>query len=121
MGPDEFNAVADWLDENSRLPRMANRLWRQIHRFVHPESGEILRSRDELAELIGVTPREISTVMNELARINAVYAERVRIPGMRGPGAVRWFLHPCCGTHLPKEPREVVQAASPKLRLVESA
>lgn len=118
LGPEEFNLVADWLDDHSKMPRLAGKVWRQLHRFIDPVTNEILRGRDELAELAGAYPQDISTVMNELVSTGAVLAERKRVAGMRGPGAVRWYLNKRIACCLPGRAREKAQADSPSLRLV---
>jgi hypothetical protein len=118
---EDFNAVADWLEEHSCSPRVASRLLRQMLRFVHPTTQEILRSREELAELVGCTPREVSRVMQEMVSIQAVRRERRPVEGVRGPGVVRWYVNPRLGTHLPREARRVARANAPDLHLVERA
>jgi hypothetical protein len=116
---EDFIAVADWLEEHSRSPRAATRLLRQMLRFVHPTTQEVLRSREELAQLAKTTPAEVSIIMNELLTIQAVRRERVPVKGMRGPGVVRWYVNPRLGTHLPKELRKLAHAQAPELKLVE--
>jgi hypothetical protein len=118
---EDFNAVADWLEEHSRSPRAAIRLLRQMLRFVHPTTQEVLRSREELAELVGCTPREVSRLMHELLSIQAVRRERRPVEGMRGPGTVRWFVNPRLGTHLPKGLRRMAYDQAPELKLVKPA
>jgi hypothetical protein len=118
---DDFDAVSDWLEKNSRSPHVAVRLLRKILRFVHPTTQEILRSREELAELIGCTPREVSRVMQEMVSIQAVRRERRPAEGMRGPGVVRWHVNPRLGTHLPKDLRKQAYGQAPELKLVEPA
>jgi hypothetical protein len=117
----QFNAVADWLEEHSARPRMAVRLFRHLLRFVDPRTDEILRTRDELAKLVKARPADVSTVMNELVAIGAVRRERERVPGLKGPGMVRWYLSPLVATHLPLKARERAQAEAPVLELVPPA
>ncbi len=121
MGAVEFNAVADWLEEHSRRPRLAARLWRKLLLYVRRDTNEIVKTRDELAELLGVRPSEISEVMRDLERVHAIRAERVRVPGVKGPGIVRWYLSEHVATTLPGAARDRAQAEAPKLRLVEPA
>jgi hypothetical protein len=115
---EDFNAVADWLEEHSRSPRAAVRLLRQMLRFVHPKTQEVLRTREELAELAKTTPDEVSLIMNELLSIQAVRRERVPVKGMRGPGVVRWSVNPRLGTHFPKDLRKIAYDRAPELKLV---
>jgi hypothetical protein len=117
MAAEQFNAVADWLEEHSTRPRMAVRLFRHLLRFVDPRTDEILRTRDELAELVKARPTDVSTVMNELVAIGAVRSERVPVPGLKGPGMVRWYLSPLVASHLPLKARERAQAEATALEL----
>ena len=115
---EDFNAVADWLEEHSRSPRAAIRLLRQMLRFVHPTTQQVLRTREELAELAKTTPDEVSIIMNELLSIQAVRRARVPVKGMRGPGVVQWYVNPRLGTHLPKDLRRMAYDQAPALKLV---
>ena len=42
-----------------------------------------------------------------------------RVPGLRGPGPVRYLMNPRVGTHLSGEARRQAQADAPRLALVE--
>jgi hypothetical protein len=117
MAAEQFNAVADWLEEHSRRPRLALRLFRHLLRFVDPRTDEILRTREELAELVKARPDDVSTVMAELVKVGAVRQERVRVPGMKGPGIARWYLNPTIATSRPVSDRQRAQAEAPVLNL----
>lgn len=86
--------------------------------FLVPETGEVLLRRDQFADELGVAPRVVSTIMSELVAFGAMRRERVRIAGMRGPGAVRYFVNPNAGTHMSGKARDDAQAAHPVLELV---
>jgi len=107
-------AVVQWIYDNSTRPHKANILWALIFDHVHPHTGEIMLSRDELAERIGDQPRSVSTLMSEFASINAI--ER-RKEGRQ----VKYFLNPNIATHLPgAAAREAArEAAGPLLTLME--
>ena len=82
-----------------------------------PEQGlrlEILATRQELADMIGIEPRTVTEIMSELEAVGAVYRQR------RGR-VVRYFVNPILGTHLSGAARDKAQAAAPELRLVELA
>ncbi len=87
-------AVIDWLSENSRYPKMAVRLWGYLLDAIRYDTGEVLKSRAELAERLGIEPRTVSELMTELASINAVRRER------QG-NKVRFYLNASIATHLP--------------------
>src|SRR5690349_12654757 len=78
-----------------------------------------LAVRDELAADLGVTANHVSRIMSELERIGAITRLRVRVPGLRGPGPVRYLMNPRVGTHLSGEARRQAQADAPRLVLVE--
>jgi hypothetical protein len=115
MGPVEFDLVCEWLEENSKRPRMAMRLFRKLFQFIDPRTQEILRTRDELAELVGAKPTDISQIMGELIGIGVLRRERIPVPGLKGPGAVHWYMNPWVATHLAGKARERAQAAAPPL------
>jgi hypothetical protein len=113
---DKFDAVCEWLETESDFPRMAPRLFRKLLKFLNPADQQILLTREEMAELVEAHPQHVSTVMNELLFIGAVRRERVRVPGLRGPGVVQWYLNPTIGTHLRKKARQRAQAEASELK-----
>lgn len=44
-------------------------------------------------EAVGIRPAEVSAIMGELARCNAIFTERRRVEGVRGPGQVLYFMN----------------------------
>jgi hypothetical protein len=110
----QFDAVNDRLADNSSTPVVAMRLWAKIIGLLDKETGEILASRAELAELVGTHPDEVSRIMGELVKMNAVIRER-----RPANGPVKYFLNPRVGTHLAKDARKLAQRDAPKLALVE--
>jgi DNA-binding transcriptional ArsR family regulator len=87
-------AVIDWLSENSRYPKAAVRLWGHLLDALRFDTGEVLKTRAELAELLAIEPRTVSELMTELNSIHAVRRER------RG-NRVRFYLNAHIATHLP--------------------
>lgn len=84
--PEGNRAVVRWLRENSERPIAAMNLWSLLLAKLHQGTGQVLLSRSELAGEVGVTPREITFIMKELADIDAVSR---RPDGSR----VRYFLN----------------------------
>ena len=70
--PEGNRAVVRWLRENSERPIAAMNLWSLLLERLHHGTGQVLLSRGELAGEVGVTPREITFIMKELADIDAV-------------------------------------------------
>lgn len=92
-------AVAIWEAIHS-LPNIARR--NQVHRafdlicaYVERETNEVLLSREDLARMIGTLPRHISEIMRTLQDLGVIsHTERRRVPGVRGPGEVVYFVNP---------------------------
>ena len=86
--------VIRWLHRHSKRPQKATELWAHLFEVLRLDTGEILRSREELALRVGISVQNVSELMGELASINAVRKER------RGRG-VRYFMNANVATHLP--------------------
>lgn len=94
LSPSQNSAVVRWLSENSDRPIAALRLWARLFEVIRNDTGEIMQTRDELAQWLGVDPRHVSRLMSEFASINAVRREK------RGR-EVRYFMNSTIATHLP--------------------
>jgi CRP-like cAMP-binding protein len=121
LSPSQNKAVARWLAENSERPQKAMLLWAELFDHLCHDTGEISLTRDELAELVGEHPTNVSRIMHELASIGAIITRRERVPGMRGPGRAAYFMNPHVATNLSGKARDKAQAEAPKLRIVEPA
>jgi hypothetical protein len=110
--PSQNAAVVDWIDANSKRRNEAHRLWARLYTVVHPTSGEIMLTREELAERLNILPLHVSRIMSELASIGAIQREK------RGR-TVRYLMSQHIATHQPLGPKlDQTRAATPKLRLV---
>src|SRR5215203_2226355 len=69
LSPDQNAAVTRWLRANSRFPTMALALWGELFTALRRDTGEVVLTRDELAERVDTHPNHVSTVMHELAGI----------------------------------------------------
>jgi hypothetical protein len=118
LSPSQNAAVVNYLAAKSSRPMVAMRLWALCFEHLNMDTGEILLSRDQIAELIGDQPANISRVMSELTQFGAISRQRTKVAGMSGPGAVRYFMNPRVATHLAGKERDDAQAAAPQLRLV---
>src|SRR4051812_601203 len=118
--PEQNAVVVRWRRQHSRLPMLALALWGELFTALRRDTGEIMLTREELAERVGTHPNHVSTVMHELADIGAITARRERIAGLRGPGRVVYFMNPNVATTLAGAARDRAQAAAPALRLVPS-
>jgi len=61
---------------------------------LRQDTGEVMLTRDQLAERIGCAPRSVSTVMGTLERMGVIRRERRRIEGMQGRGMAVYFINP---------------------------
>jgi hypothetical protein len=120
MNPTNNAKVVSWLAANSSQPMVAMQLWATLFLHLQWDTGEVMQRRDELAEAVNVSADEVSRVMTELESIGAISRKRTKVPGMRGPGMVRYFMSPRIGTHLAGKARDNAQDAAPALRLVEA-
>lgn len=114
LGPKENAAVIRWLNRNSKRPHKAVELWATVLEHLRIDTGEITATRQDLADRVGIRPRELSSLMTELASINAIRREKV---GRN----VRYFLNPTIATHLPgaQARAQARQEAGPLLRVME--
>jgi hypothetical protein len=113
ISAEQNRAVVHWLEANSRRPMQAMDLWSLLFTRVDRDTGEVLLTRDQLAELVDDTPDNVSAIMGELERIGAIIRRRERVAGMRGPGRVHYFMNPVVGTHLAGGERDTAQADAP--------
>ncbi len=113
ISPEQNRAVVRWLLESSARPMKGADLWAVLFTAVDQDTGEIMLTRDELAEAVGDTADHVSAIMGELEGIGAIIRRREKVPGVRGPGRVRYFMNPNVGTHLAGAERDEAQAAAP--------
>ena len=107
-------AVVRWIDRNSKRRNEAKSLWAELFTAVHPDTGEIMLTRADLAARLGIEARHVSSIMTELASINAILREK------RGREVV-YFMSNHIATHLPTGERlNEARAKTPKLRLAKS-
>ena len=112
LSPQQNNEVIEYLDSYSAFPRASVRLWAKLFLTVRMDTGEILQTRKELAEAVGITVNDVSRIMTELEKINAIKRSRERVPGVRGAGRVRYFMNPNIATTIgSKVDREEAQKA----------
>ena len=104
-------AVVGWLADNSRRPIKALMLWARLFELMRHDTGEIVTSRTQIAEHVGITPRHVSEIMSELASINAIYRWR------DGCG-FRNFMNANVATCLTGQSRDQAQAAQGALHIV---
>jgi hypothetical protein len=114
LSPAQNAEVINWLQENSKRPHKAVMVWARILEHLRMDTGEIMATRQELAERVSETPQNLSRIMTELASINAIRREK---EGRK----VKYFLNPTIATHLPNAAARAKARnnAGPLLQLME--
>jgi hypothetical protein len=120
LSPDQNAQVVHFLRKSSLRPLVALALWAECFRHLDRQTGEIMATRDELANRIGEVADNVSRVMTELESFGAISRRRVKLNGVRGRGVVRYFMNPRVGTHLAGVERVEAQKSAPKLRIVKT-
>jgi len=91
--PAQNRAVTLWLMKNSKRPMKAVDVWTLLFDHLFPHTGQVMLTREEIAEAVGIRVNEVTAIMNELVGFGAIFTEREKVAGMRGPGLVRYFMN----------------------------
>ena len=76
ISPEQNRAVVDWLEENSKRPLKALRLWASLFENVQKETGQIMLSRREIAQEINIQTQTVTNIMSELESIKAILKQK---------------------------------------------
>lgn len=89
---------------------------------LRQDTGEVMLTRDEIADLMRCTAKEVSMAMGELAKLGVIEKEIRRVPGMKGPGIVAYFINADVAWNGNRNIRRerATQQAQRSLRLVSS-
>ena len=91
--PAQNTAVVLWLGANSRHPTKAMRVWALMFVHLHPHTGQIMLTHDQIAGKIGITLEHVGEIMGELVSCRALFTECQRLEGAQGPGEVVYFMN----------------------------
>jgi CRP-like cAMP-binding protein len=88
---------------------------------LRQDTGEVMLTRDQLAERIGCAPKNVSTIMGTLERMGVIRRERRRIEGVQGRGMAVYFINPHVAWNgsLDVRKAEAADTKPPVLTLVE--
>jgi len=111
ISPEQNRLVVQWLTTNSKRPLKALELWSILFEYVHRETGQIMLSRQEMADKIGIHLNHISNIMTELENINAIIKKK------DGRGVI-YYMNPNVANHYPQEIRDKSQKEAPKLKII---
>lgn len=121
LNPSQNRAVVDFLLDHSKRPRVAGKLWALCFENLQIDTGEIMLSRQQIAEALKAALPTVSTVMSELVAFGAITRTREKVTGVKGMGNVRYFMNPRVGTCLSGRERDDAQDAAPALLAPEPA
>ena len=110
LSPSQNAAVVGWLRHHSKRPGVAIHLWAELLTGLRIDTGQVLLTRTQLAERVGVPPRSVSEILTELEDIGAISRRRQPTPGVRGKGSLEIFINPNVATHLTGTARDTAQA-----------
>lgn len=74
-------------------PQQVRHLFDLVLTHIETNTGLVTLTREELAELIGTEPRNVSTMMGTLEEMGVITRERVKVAGMRGAGVARYRVN----------------------------
>jgi CRP-like cAMP-binding protein len=89
---------------------------------LRQDTGEVMLTRDEIAERMNIAPREVTKAMGVMQRLGIILkGERRRVEGLRGPGVVPYFVNPhaAWNGHLELQKIEARRQTPPLLALME--
>lgn len=112
ISPEQNLVVVNWLISKSKRPLNAVKLWALLFDNVHRETGQIMLTRQELANKLNVHAANVTHIMTELESINAILKKK------DGRGVV-YFMNPNVANHYPQEIREKAQKETPKLEIID--
>jgi hypothetical protein len=115
LSPEQNATVVEHLITHSERPLLAVRLWALCFKHLRTDTGEILLSREEIADKMGQPAKHISSLMSELEKCGAIIRHREKVAGMKGRGLVRYFMNPRVATHLSGAERDNAQDGAPPL------
>lgn len=120
--PAQNRAVTLWLMENSKRPMKAVSVWTLLFDHLMPHTGQVMLTREEIAEQVGIAVQEVSKIMNELVKFGAIFSEREKVAGMRGPGLVRYYMNKHVaevGSRATQEELAIIPKPGAKLEVVQ--
>jgi len=112
ISPEQNRMVVNWLEENSKRPLKALKLWALLFEYVHRDTGQIMLSRQEIAKEIHLYVNSVTNIMTELESIGAIIKRK------EGRGVI-YYMNPNIANHYPQEIRERAQKKAPKLTFFE--
>lgn len=106
---------------SSKRPHQVRHAFDLVLLHLRQDTGEVMLTRDEIAEEIGCAPKHVSTIMGTLEQLGIIRRERERIDGMKGRGVARYFVnaHVAWNGSLETRRKEASKVAPPSLTLLQ--
>ena len=120
-----ISAVWDWIRGLPRedRPQDVRLVLDKALTSMRWDTGEVMLSRDALAEKAGIPVDRVSRAMSVLAREGVIERSTVREPNKRGRGSVKYFINSHVGFRGSREAqaelRALTEPPGPLLRLME--
>ena len=111
INPDQFRFVSKAI-QNTRNVATTFAVWNSAITYIRMDTGEIMASREKIAEEVGVAPRTVSTSMSDLVKIGAIIR-------LRRGRRMAYFVNPTVGWNGGEGARQEAAKTAPKLRLVQ--
>jgi|CEGC01.1.fsa_nt_gi DNA-binding transcriptional ArsR family regulator len=112
ISPAQCLAVWNAINEGEK-PNETRRIFDYVLTHIETNTGLVTLTRDELADIVGIAPKHVSSAMKRLEDLGAIVRERVKVPGMRGPGKARYRLNPHVGWNGKLESRKLAAEQVP--------
>ena len=74
-------------------PQQVRHLFDLVITHIEVNTGLVTLTREELAELIGTAPANVSRMMGTLEGLGVINRERKKVAGMRGAGVARYRVN----------------------------
>ena len=112
ISPEQFRYVTRAIRETAR-PDQTLQVWTAAITYMRMDTGEILVTREQLADEVRAAPKNVSTAMTELVKIGAIIRHR------RGRKVV-YSVNPTVGWNGGEGSRQAAARKAPVLKLVTS-
>ena len=97
LSPIQCLAIWDAIDANDPEPRTTRRVFDRVITHIETNTGVVTLTRDEIADAVGVRADHVSRAMGRLEQLGVIIRERIKVPGMKGPGKAQYRLNPHVG------------------------
>jgi len=107
----------------AQRPQLVRHAFDLVLLNLRQDTGEVMLTRDQLAERMGCAPGHVSRAMGTLETMGVIRRERRRVEGIQGRGIAVYFINPHVAWNgsLSIRQDEAAGTSKPFLQLVENA